>query len=154
MLMRTFFYIIFTLIAAPIESWAYILHGLGFNKPELASVPYQNGLLYVLAIVLFGETVFRITCRWDAVTSKKNMVTGPILKGILCLSTITGTLTTLFYLMVERTRLVTGVPLLDEGGWWQRWILAAALIFAWASFLIIDYIERQERRPQGRSLLG
>lgn len=154
MIMRVFFYVIFTLIAAPIESWAYLLHGWGFNRPELVSVPYQSGLLYVLAIVLLGETIFRIACRWDAVKSRRHPITGPILKAIMCLSVIIGVPTTLFYLLVERTRLVTETQLVDDAGSWQRWILAASLLFAWASFFILDYIERRERMTGDRNLLG
>lgn len=130
--LRIFFYILFSVGAAPFEAWAYYLNGLGDSNAKITNYPWSHGLIYVVSILLLAETIFRIMHHWHIL---KEIFFAQILLTICAaLVVVIG----FWYVLTERGRIVAERPLVDATGYYQNWCLSIALILAWVTFITIE----------------
>lgn len=130
--LRFAFYVLFSVFAAPVESWTFLLNGLGIGDPKLIWYPVTHGLLYVLSIILIAESIFRLVHHLD-VTRKSFWMTALLLFAALLEIGIS-----FFYIMAERIRILNKETLIDETGIIQAVLTLIAFIISWASFFMIE----------------
>lgn len=132
MWLRCAFYGLFSIFAAPLEAWSFFFNGLGVSRPELINYPWSHGLLYVLAIILIAESIFRMVHHWEITK------TSTFMQLVLFFAAFIEIGTVFFYLMAERVRIVNHQPLVDETGRVQNLLVIIALLVAWMSFIFIE----------------
>ena len=142
MWIRGIFYFLFSIGAAPIESWVYYLNGLGENNIELKDYPWTHGLLYVLSILLLAETIFRLTHHWT-ITSTKAALALTLVSSIVSLMFAFG-----FYSYAERLRIINHDVLIDDTGMIQNVLVAISIILAWISFILLERYTKKKVKPK------
>lgn len=134
---RLLSYILFSLVAAPLEIWSYVFNSLGELDPkrafELYSHPWNGGLLYVLSILLLAETLFRLASYWD-------VLKGHLFPKVIFFASVIPFIFLFFiYAFGEKNRVIRGDALWDEAGQVQNLALGYALIIAWLTYGLIEY---------------
>jgi hypothetical protein len=139
MWLRCAFYVVFSVFAAPFEAWSFFFNGLGLSDEKLISYPFTHGLLYVLAIILIAESIFRLVHHWEL--TKKSIV----MQILLCLGAFVEFGIVFFYLMSERLRIISDKDLVDTTGHIQSILVLFALAIAWGSFAFIEWSEHRKK---------
>ena len=136
--LRTFFYVMFALVAAPLEAWSYLLNGLATRSDDLYNYPWSHGLIYVLTILFFAETLFRIADNWE-------QSSGAFLIKIITIVSTVGLFGFLgLYLLTERINIISNHDLFDSNGTIQNIGCAVSFLCSALSFALL---ERRSKEP-------
>ncbi|MFM5932004.1 MAG: hypothetical protein ACKOPQ_13945 [Novosphingobium sp.] len=122
----------FAVVAAPIESWLYFLYGWGSASIELMHHPFSDGLIYVLSLLLFAETVFRIQHHDHLIDRHVGLNIMRFSASIFAIA-ILG-----IYGIAEWNRKLSGLPKVDKSWIIQEFLLSLAILHAAFSFYIIE----------------
>jgi hypothetical protein len=142
---RVVYYGIFIAFIAPIEPWLDFTQGFFFGIDEAYYRPIKHGLLYVYAILLLAETIFRITHHSVQIAAK------PALEWIRAAAAIALVIFGLFFIAIERSLIVHQAEPVDQNGHVQWFLVALAILTSVASFWIIDKPDKIPEKPLKRA---
>ena len=132
---RAFLYAVFALVAAPLEAWAYILNGLGTQNDKWYNYPWTHGLIYIIAILFFWETLFRISHIWG---NFPKGIRGFLVGTSFVVSCVYSVVLFGIYVGIERFRLIGGNTLFDSTGTIQNIGVAVGFVLSVLSYIIIE----------------
>lgn len=146
LLFRIGVYCMFAVGAAPLEAYAYFFNGIGNHDPELRNYPWSHGLLYVIAILLFAETIFRTTHTWHIAKDSFILVMNLGISILISFGLF------LWYFGTERIRIsnivTKGDSIVDSSGMYQNYFLGIALLCSIISFALIEWHKWSEERAK------
>lgn len=126
-------YGMFVILAAPFEAYIYYFNGLGVGRIDVSNYPWTHGIIYVIAILLFAETIFRLAHNWQFVKDNGFAL-------LILASSILGFAgTVLWYLAAERVQLLDGNELLVSSWQAQNALVAISAILSVCSFAVIEF---------------
>lgn len=128
MVIRIFLYILFTLVAAPIEIWLDSWPGLMSSNTDLMLRPFAKATVYIYAFILAAETIFRIEQNYEVLAVK------PWLRGPQLVSFGVFFLFTIDYAAYLRPIIEEGL-LVSESICRQLSVLTVALLSSLLSFI-------------------
>lgn len=132
---RAFLYIVFALVAAPLEAWAYVLNGLGTQNDKWYYYPWTHGLIYIIAILFFWETLFRISHIWGKFPKG---IRGFAIGTAFVVSCVYSVFLFGIYVGIERVRLVSEIPLFDSTGNIQNLGVIFGFCMSVLSYVLIE----------------
>lgn len=129
---RGLYYAVFVIFVAPMEPLLDFAQGAFFHIDEAYYRPITHGLLYIYAILLLAETIFRITHHSVQIAAK------PALEWIRLSAVVALLFFGMFFVVIERKFIVYHQAPVDKNGYVQFFVVAIAILTSLASFIIID----------------